>query len=309
MKRIITLIAALAALCVTSSAQSTSAEFKMRYDNLVKRVGSAGVGVETIIDRWEASYPDDPDMLLSRSLYYLEKSKSVEIVTKSADKFLGEKPVISLKDSLGATVNYFQETFYNDSLYALSSQALDKAIKYAPDRIDLRLEKVTSLTGYEKESPDMASSTLAGLIDYNASAHPQWIYEGEQISEDDFVEVIQMYCYAFFTIGSPTSYEAFRSLSEKMLKYYPSNTDFLANLGSYYLVARKDSKQALKYYNKVLKIKPDDYAAIKNCVLLARNDQNVKLEKKYLPMLAEYGQTDAEKAAAASRLAVLNKKK
>ena len=49
-------------------------------------------------------------------------------------------------------------------------------------------------------------------------------------------------------------------------------------------------------YNKVLKKNPDDYATIKNCVLLARNDKNVKLEKKYLPMLIRVTPDETEKA-------------
>ena len=42
---------------------------------------------------------------------------------------------------------------------------------------------------------------------------------------------------------------------------------------------------------------------------MARRDGNVKLEKKYLPMLAKYGADDAEKAAASARLQALNTKK
>lgn len=306
MRKLLTVIACFTAMGLSLAAQSSTSDYIIRYENLVKRVGSSGIGIETLLDRWEAAYPNDVDMLVARYNYFFDKSRTVEVVVRQEDKFLGEKPLITLTDSLGVKSNYFQEVFYSDSLFALSSQAIDKAIKFAPDRIDLRLEKVAALTAYEKDSPDMASSTLAGLIDYNASTHPQWTFQGEAVTDDDFQSLIQEYCYAFFYIGSPTSLEAFRSLSEKMLKYYPSNTDFIDNIGSYYLVARKDSKQALKYYNKALKIKKDDYSAIKNCVLLARNQKNVKLEKKYLPMLAQYGQTEAEKAAAKARLDALN---
>lgn len=306
MRKLLTVIVCFTAMGLSLAAQSSTSDYIIRYENLVKRVGNSGIGIETLLDRWEAAYPNDVDMLVARYNYFFDKSRTVEVVVRQEDKYLGEKPLITLTDSLGVKSNYFQEVFYSDSLFALSSQAIDKAIKFAPDRIDLRLEKVAALTAYEKDSPDMASSTLAGLIDYNASTHPQWTFQGEAVTDDDFQSLIQEYCYAFFYIGSPTSLEAFRSLSEKMLKYYPSNTDFIDNIGSYYLVARKDSKQALKYYNKALKIKKDDYSAIKNCVLLARNQKNVKLEKKYLPMLAQYGQTEAEKAAAKARLDALN---
>ena len=66
---------------------------------------------------------------------------------------------------------------------------------------------------------------------------------------------------------------------------------------------------ALKYYNAVLKKHPGDVTAIRNCILLARNEKNVKLEKKYLPMMAKYGETENDRLAAAARLEVLKKKK
>ena len=76
-------------------------------------------------------------------------------------------------------------------------------------------------------------------------------------------------------------------------------------MGSYYLVVQHEGKTALKYYNKVLKKEPDNYTAIKNCVLLARDAKNLKLEKKYLPALIRVTQDDAERAAAQARLEAL----
>lgn len=308
LKRMI--IAALAALVagVSMSAQTTTEEFRTRYENLVKRVGYSGVGVETMLDRWGKAFPDDADMLVAKFNYYLEKSVSSEIVKKDADRFLGEKPALVLKDSLGNDVNYFEEVFYDDELYAQASQAIDRAIKLCPDRLDLRFGKITSLIAYEKESPDMTSVVLSGLIDYNGTMHPTWKVGDEVAEKDTFESGVQEYCAALYTIGSPASLEVFRTLSEKMLKYSPNSTLFLGNIGTYYLIAKKDNKTASKYYTKVLKLDPTDYTAIKNLVLMARRDKNVKLEKKYLPLLAKYGATEAERASAKARLDGLNAK-
>ena len=64
--------------------------------------------------------------------------------------------------------------------------------------------------------------------------------------------------------------------------------------------------EVLKYYNKVLKKHPDDLTAIRNCILLARNDKNIKLEKKYLPMLVKYGETENDRNSAKARLTALS---
>ena len=63
-----------------------------------------------------------------------------------------------------------------------------------------------------------------------------------------FPGVMQDCCFAFYQIGTPSSYEAFKELSEKMLEYYPDAYQYMTNIGSYYLVYKKDSKNALKMY-------------------------------------------------------------
>lgn len=306
MKRLILILSCMLSCGIFAYAQTESADYLTRYQNLVKRVGVAGIGVETLVGRWEQAFPDDPEMLEAKANYYFEKSRTSQLVVKDAERYLGQKPYLSLKDSLGAPVNYFEEQFYDDSLFALSSQAIDKAIRLYPDRIDLRFDKVTFLTAYEKESPDMAYSALAGLIDYNAVSSPVWKFGNETVDADTFEAAVQEYCFAFYTVGSPDSYEAFRSISEKMLGYYPKSAIFLTNIGTYWLIAKNDSKKALKYYTKVLKMEPDNYTAIKNCILLARKEKNAKLEKKYLPMLIKATDDEREKASAEARLKALD---
>lgn len=277
--------------------------YKDRYELLVSKLGADGVGIETLLNRWEADYPDDLDMLLGKFSYYLKKSRSTEVKRLNQAKYLGAEPALSLKDSLGNKVNFFQVTNYDDERFARATQAIDKAISLNQHRLDLRFYKISALVGYEKESPDMALSALKALIDYQGSVRPKWDYPGVEEDVDKvFSAAIQEYCFTFFKIASPGSFNAFKELSEKMLDYDPGNAAFRTNLGSYQLVCMKNSKAALKIYKQVLKKHPDDYAAIKNCVLLARSCKNVKLEKKYLPMLIRVTPDETEKASATARL-------
>lgn len=232
------------------------------------------------------------------------------MVAKPQEKFLGEKPVLTLKDTLGNPVNYFQVTDYDDELFGKSQKSIEKAIQLNPDRLDLRFLKVAALTGYEKESPDMALSNLKSLIIYNETQHPNWVYPGyEKVDEELFSAAIQEYCFLFFKYATPVSYEAFKEISETMLSYHPSDVLYLDNVGSYWLVVKHDYKQAAKYYDKVLKIKQNDITAIKNMILLARNTSNTKLEKKYLPLLVKYSDSESERLSAKARLEALSIKK
>ena len=297
------LLAAVVSLQFPAQAQKPSqADYLDRYTLLVNKLGVEGVGVETLLQRWGKDYPEDLDMLLGKFSYYLSKSQSKSMEQMDAQRYLGEAPALVLKDSLGNDVNYFQVTYYDDELFGKATQAIDKAIGLNQNRLDLRLYKIASLIGYEKGSPDMAVSGLKELIDYDGHSHPVWDYPGLESDPELFPSLVQEYCYSFFRQATPGSYEAFKEISEKMLSYYPKNTTFMTNIGSYYLVYKHDSKSALKMYNKVLKKNPDDYTTIKNCVLLARSDKNKKLEKKYLAMLARVTPDETEKFQAQTRL-------
>ena len=292
-------------LPLSAQTKTEREDYLDRYQLLVSKLGAAGVGVETLLQRWEKDYPEDTDMLLGQFSYYLTKSQSSSIEVIDAQKYLGNAPTLTLKDTLGNDVNYFQVVSYDDELFGKATRAIEKAIELNPDRLDLRLFKISSLIGYEKDSPDMALAGLKALIDYNGHSHPVWEYPDVETSDELFPSVMQEYCYAFFKIGTPHCFEAFRELSEKMLVYYPGNPAYMTNLGSYYLVYKHDSKAALKMYNKVLKKNPDDYTAVKNCVLLARSEKNVKLEKKYLPMLVRVTPDETERVSAQTRLDAL----
>lgn len=265
MKRTV-IVAALLLVCAIASAQ-TSNDFKEKYQRQIKMLGVAGVGVETIIERWEEAFPEDGDMLEAKFLYYYSKGQGNKIEAKYSDKYLGAKPVLTLKDSTGRDVHYFEEVTFVDSLFARSQSAIDKAIAIYPNDIQYRLDKISSLMAYEKESPDLAYAELNKLIDLRSA---KWTYNGEPVQEDEFLDIVQEYCSKFFSIGTPNGYEFFRMISEKMSKLYPKNALFVGNLGSYWFVGKENYKKAQSYYKKALKIDPADAAANRNMKLLER---------------------------------------
>ena len=280
-------------------------KYEQRYDLLVSKLGPAGVGVETILNSWEKADSTNSEMLLGRFNYIFTKAQSAQIVEKKTKKYLGMDPILSLKDSTGTDLYYYQEIFYDDELYGQAMKVVDRAIDMHPEKLDFRFLKANAYIAYEKESPDMAGRYLKSLIDESVS-RKVWLYGDEPADAAFFSDAMLEYCFSFYSIGSPAAMEVFLALSERMAELDPKNPAFINNIGTYHLIAKDDSKTALKYYTKVLKSHPDDYTAIKNCVLLARKQNNVKLEKKYLQLLAVHG-TESEKLSAAARLKQLAK--
>lgn len=291
---------------IVLSAQTAKQDFERRYNLLVAKGGLAGVGVETLLENWEKADSLNEAMLAARFDYYFTKAQSSDVVKRTSKKYLGMDPVLTIKDSLGTDVCYFQVSVFDDELYGEALRAVDKAIAAYPKKLEFRFMKANAYVAYEKESPDMALVSLLSLAEEVAASKTGWEYEGEEIDPAFFPEAMQEYCYTFFSIDTPSAYEAFRVLSEKMMMLYPDNVEFLNNIGSYHLSVKKDFKSALKCYAKVLKSRPDDYIAIRNASLAARRMGNVKQEIKYLELLAKYG-TEKDRMLANARLDSLRK--
>ena len=297
----------LAVLCMASvmSAQTPSERYEQRYDLLVSRFGAAGAGVETVLDNWEKVDSTNARLLIARFDFYFTKAQTVGVVMKDKKKYLGMEPVLTFKDSLQRDVYCYQETFYDDELYGSAIKAIDKAVTVYPERLDFRFVKANALIAYEKESPDMAMNYLKSLLAEASARSTDWDYGDEKVGKPFVEEAMQEYCYSLYSIGSTQSRDAFFNLSQLLSEAFPSNMQFVNNMGSYYLL-KEEYKTALKYYGKVLKKDPKDYTAIKNSALSARRMRNSKLEIKDLNMMVRYG-SESDVMAAKARLEALSK--
>ena len=283
MKKILSAIFAAIAISAALYAQTTPQEYLEKYSRLIQRLGYAGVGIETYIDKWEEAFPQDGRMLEARCNYYLAKSMTTEIVPKDRSKFLGNKPVLSLPDSTGAKVNYFEENFFDDEVFGTAVKYIDKAIQLYPHDILYRADKINLLLAYEKESPDLAVAEIENLVEMEQTSHPEWTFDGSPIGDGEFAQLISGYCVSLYNVGSPLSYEAFLSVSKQMSKLEPKEPNWLDNIGSYWLVARGNDKKAMSFYKKALKLDKEDEVALSNIKLIERRRAQAKKAKGSRP--------------------------
>ncbi|MDY2706954.1 MAG: tetratricopeptide repeat protein [Candidatus Cryptobacteroides sp.] len=284
MKRISAALAALVLVCTALPAQSV--DWQKKYERQVKAVGLSGVGVETILDSWGAADSSSVDYLAARYAFWFDKSHSMVVEAHDSPRYLGMEPMLELSDSSKSnTVWYYQVDSFDDELFGRALRYLDKAAAAMPAELEYRVWKVSALMLYEKESPDMTLGLILSLIDEDRSTGQKWLYQGEEQDRDFFDGLIQEFCWNLFNLGTPQAREAFLKVSEKMLSYDRKSPVFMANVGSY-LMSVKEYKKALKQFDKVLKLDPDNDTAIRNCVTIARILRDDKLKSKYNPMLS-----------------------
>ena len=284
MKRISAALAALVLVCTALPAQSV--DWQKKYERQVKAVGLSGVGVETILDSWGAADSSSVDYLAARYAFWFDKSHSLVVEAHDSPRYLGMEPMFELSDSSKSnTVWYYQVDSFDDELFGRALRYLDKAAAAMPAELEYRVWKVSALMLYEKESPDMTLGLILSLIDEDRSTGQKWLYQGEEQDKDFFDGLIQEFCWNLFNLGTPQAREAFLKVSEKMLSYDRKSPVFMANVGSY-LMSVKEYKKALKQFDKVLKLDPDNDTAIRNCVTIARILRDDKLKSRYNPMLS-----------------------
>ena len=284
MKRISAALAALVLVCTALPAQSV--DWQKKYERQVKAVGLSGVGVETILDSWGAADSSSVDYLAARYAFWFDKSHSLVVEAHDSPRYLGMEPMLELSDSSKSnTVWYYQVDSFDDELFGRALRYLDTAAAAMPAELEYRVWKVSALMLYEKESPDMTLGLILSLIDEDRSTGQKWLYQGEEQDRDFFDGLIQEFCWNLFNLGTPQAREAFLKVSEKMLSYDRKSPVFMANVGSY-LMSVKEYKKALKQFDKVLKLDPDNDTAIRNCVTIARILRDDKLKSRYNPMLS-----------------------
>lgn len=271
MKRIIVILTAL--LCFNCFAQTNH---KAAYERQVSSVGYAGVGVETILKKWELAEPENPDLHYAKFNFNYAKAQSTEVLTKPGKKYLGLDPILNLKDSLNNDVYYYQVVKFEDEIFGEAIKSLDKAISLNDLELRYQISKVTALLAYERESPDMAAAEINSLIDrYVSTKTRPWMIDAVKLEEDIFLQAIGEYCYSFFQTATPASYKYFHEISLKMNKLYPKEVVFIDNQGAYWQAAEKNNKKALKFYKKALKIDPEDYVANTN-IRIIQSSQSKK---------------------------------
>lgn len=301
-KRLFTLLVLLSAAVLPAAAQLSSAEYKERYDRQVRAVGYAGLGVETILERWGNVYPDDPDMLEGRFFFDFTRARSTKMLRTSKSGYMGREPLMALKDSTGAPVYFYEEEFYDDSLFNSALRFLDRAASLRPDEFLYRSHLLNAQIAREKEDPVLSVEELDALISYDKARHPAWTFRGQETAQDFFVGVVQDYCRLYFEIGSPKSYAALRRLSERMIKLYPARMEFQNNMGSYWRTAEKNPKKAAAIYKKVLSRDKDNYMAAKNGYLAARSTGDRKFQKTCLETLSRVSPQESERLSAEALL-------
>ena len=245
--------------------------------------------VVSLISDWERLYPGDAELFSLRANYYFMDAVS-DVITLSDEKPADGRGYYVMEDSLGNT-QYMYSEVQTDSVRAGYTKAIlaDGIAKY-PDRIDLRLGKITvHLKVGENAS---VVKEVCSMVEHSVVNDNKWLGTIDKPIETDGVsymrDCIQDYLSQLVDAEDLVSAE---DMVDACVHFYPKDPVFLSDKGVMRFYAG-DLKSALDWYLSAYSVSPGDMLVVNNIAYTYEKLGDKQNALKYYRILAD--SNDAE---------------
>lgn len=294
MKRLLlTLVIVL--LSCTAIAQ-TRTELYDRFHEAISRYNTDGAAA--VIAEWERSYPGDAEIFALQANYHFQKAFNEEIVLSDTEPEDGREYLLT-KDSLGVQRYLYSEIRIDSTELKAAQAALAEGILNHPDRLDIRLGKIT-IHLYVAEH-DLAVQEVKSALERSLKNQNRWTDTLDEPIETDGVSYlrscIQDYLSQLIKAKDLASAE---KMIDNCIKSYSKDAVFLTDKGVLRFYAN-DLKGALKWFRKASRNAPEDMLITTNIANIYEKMGNRKKALKYYGIIAE---SDDEKFAEIAKSAI-----
>jgi tetratricopeptide (TPR) repeat protein len=254
------------------------------------------IGQQRLLEKWEQSKPNDPDLYVAYfNFYYLKSMK--EVIT------LGQNPKgkdgFQILDTLTKQpVGYMYDgKYFEPSIIIKGFGYIDRGIEKFPTRLDMRFGKVFAFG----EMSDYGNFTkeIISAIDYSNVINNKWLWKDNKPLEDPknyMLGTIQNYQNQLYNTGNDSLLNNMAMISKAILKYYPDHVESLSNLSIVYLIQSKFD-DALELLLKAEKINPKDFIILGNIAQTFKRKGDDSNAIKYYELVIKYGDNQAKQNA------------
>lgn len=235
--------------------------YKQQFNDLVTKKDT--VGQVQLLEKWEKTNKDDPELFVAYFNYYVRKSKK-EIIT------LGQNPkgkdVLQIMDQdttkKEPVAFMYGDTYYDPDLLSNGFDWINKGIEKHPNRLDMRFGKIYmfgQLEDYEKFTTEIIKT-----IDYSSVNKNKWAWADNKPLDDPkefMLSSIQDYQLQLYNTENDSLLDNMKRIAEAVLKYYPDLVESLSNLSIVFMLQKQYDK-ALESLLKAEKINPKDYIVL-----------------------------------------------
>ena len=276
--------------------QVSGQTFKQQFNDLVSKNDT--LGQYQLLEKWEKTDSNDPELFVAYFNYYVIKSKN-ELIT------LGQNPkgkeVLQIMDqdtTKKEPVGFiYGDTHYNPDLLSKGFDWINKGIEKHPNRLDMRFGKIYMFG--QIEDYDIFTKEIIKTIDYSAINKNKWTWSDNKPLDDPkefMLSSIQGYQIQLYNTENDDLLDSMKRIAETVLKYYPDHIESLSNLSIVFML-QKQYDEALEPLLKAEKLNPKDYIVLSNIAQAYKLKGDTKNAIKYYELTLKYGDEQAKKYA------------
>ena len=275
---------------------ATAQTNKQLFNDLVSKKDT--VGQLQLLEKWEKTDKDDPELFVAYFNYFVRKSKK-EILT------LGQNPkgedVLQIMDQdttkKEPVAFMYGDTYYDPDLLSKGFDWINKGIEKHPNRLDMRFGKIYmfgQLEEYEKFTTEIIKT-----IDYSSVNKNKWTWADSKPLDDPkefMLSSIQNYQLQLYNTENDDLLDNMKRIAETVLKYYPDHVESLSNISIVFML-KKQYEKALEPLLKAEKLNPKDYIVLSNIAQAYKLKGDKKNAIKYYELTLKHGDDQAKKYA------------
>ena len=276
--------------------QVSGQTFKQQFNDLVSKKDS--VGQQQLLEKWEKSDSNDPELFVAYFNYYVIKSKK-EVVTLGQNPKVKEGFKIMDQDTTKKEPVAFMygDTYYEPTLLSKGFDWISKGIKKHPNRLDMRFGKIYmfgQLEDYEKFTTEIITT-----IAYSNENKNKWTWADSKPLDNPkefMLSSIQNYQLQLYNTENDNLLDNMKRIAETVLKYYPDHVESLSNISIVFMLQKQYDK-ALEPLLKAEKRNPKDYIVLSNIAQAYKLKGDNKNAIKYYELTIKFGDEQAKKYA------------
>ena len=238
----------------------------------------------SLISDWGRLFPYDAEIYSLKANYYFQNAVDDVIVMSDTEPTDGRECYV-VEDSLGVKAYMFSELQIDSVKLDSAKGTLAEGISKNPDRIDLRLGKVTIHLYVHEYS--LAVQEIQSALEHSIKNNNKWIGTLDIPIETDGIsylrDCIQDYLSQLLSSNDIISAE---KMIDTCIQLYPDEAIFLCDKGTLRFYA-DDPKNALEWFLKARELTPEDMLITNNIANLYEKQGDKENALKYYHIVAD----------------------
>lgn len=272
--------------------QATGQTFKKQFNELVSKKDI--VEQKNLLEKWENTDSNDPELFVAYFNYYVNKSRSETITLGQDPKGENVLQIMDQDTTQKEPIGFlYGDTYYNPELLSIGFDWIIKGIEKHPNRLDMRFGKIYMFG--QIEDYENFTKEIIKTIDFSAINKNKWTWADNtpvDNPQDFFLSSLQDYQVQLYNTENDDLLDNMKRIAETVLKYYPEHVESLSNVSIVYLLQKKYDK-ALESLLKAEKLNPKDYIVLSNIAQAYKLKGDTKNAIKYYELTIKYGDEQA----------------